>query len=336
MDSFISLPLNLSAYRHKGKDNNLMLETAGSFDPSLNPVHRHIKTALFMVYRGKAPVGRIAAIKDLLSPQRETGFFGCFECANHSGAAALLLSSAKKWLWEKGCRSMIGPATFNTNQKVGLLLEGTPAPQPMIPCNPSYYNDLMIKSGLLKHTDLYTFSWRIGTGLGGKIRGKAARAGQMPGVAIKPIQPSGSTREAGLVRDLFNGSMYGNWGFIPLTTAESSAMMKYCSAFADPDLMVAVWYKGQPAGMFIFLPTGLSRKAPPKSVRAAVMGVLPSFRRTGLGSYMIGYLEELIRRKGYRQVEISMVHEGNGPVRNLLSQSGADVTGIFRVYHAPR
>ena len=334
MDAFISLPLNISAYRHKGKGDNLMLETAGSFDPSLNPVHRHIKAALFMAYRGKEPVGRVAALKDLLNPNRDTGFFGCFECANHSGTAALLLDSAKKWLWEKGCRRMIGPVTFNTNQKVGLLLEGTPAPQPMIPFNPSYYNDLMIKSGLLKHTDLYTYSWRIGAGLAGTIRERAAQAGQMPGVVIKPINPSGSIGEAVLVRELFNGTMHGNWGFIPLTAAESSAMLKYCSAHADPDLMISVWYKGLPAGMFIFLPTALSRKEPPKSVRAAVMGVLPPFRRTGLGSYMIGYLEEIIRRKGYRQVDISMVHEENGPVRNLLTHCGANVTGIYRVYRS--
>lgn len=334
MDSFISLPLSLSAYRHKGKDNNLILESAGSFDPSLNPVHRHIKAALFMVYRGKAPVGRVAALKDLLNPNRETGFFGCFECANHSGAASLLLDSAQKWLWEKGCRRMIGPVTFNTNQKVGLLLEGTPSPQPMIPFNPSYYNDLMIKSGLTKHTDLYTYSWRISDGLDGALRKRASQARQMPGVVIRRINPSGSIGEAVLVRELFNGTMQGNWGFIPLTAAESSAMLKYCLAHADPDLMVAVWYKGLPAGMFIFLPTALSPKEPPKSVRAAVMGVLPPFRRTGLGSYMIGCLEEIIRCKGYRQVDISMVHEGNGPVRNLLKHCGASVSGIYRVYQS--
>lgn len=334
MDSFIDLPLNLPAYRHRGKGHGLMLETAGSFDPSLNPVHRHIKTALFMACREKAPVGRIAAIKDLLNPDNDTGFFGCFECANHSGAASLLLDAAKKWLWEKGCRRMIGPATFNTNQKVGLLLQGAPAPQPMIPQNPCYYNDLMIASGLTKHTDLYTYSWRIEDGLGNVIRERGARAGQMPGVSIRPINTSGFMREAVLLREIYNGTMRGGWGFVPLTTAESSAMLKYCSVHADPDLMVTVWYKGLPAGMFIFLPTSLSPKAPKKSVRAALMGVLPPFRRTGLGSYMIGRLEEIIRRKGYSQVDISMVHGENLPMRNILTHCGANVTGIYRVYQA--
>ncbi|HBV97030.1 MAG: hypothetical protein JL50_12395 [Peptococcaceae bacterium BICA1-7] len=335
MDSFIDLPLNLPAYRHKGKDLGLILETAGSFNPSLNPVHRHIKAAFFMVCRGKAPVGRIAAIKDMLYPNRDTGFFGCFECANLSGAAALLLDAAKKWLWEKGCRKMIGPVTFNTNQKVGFKLQGAPAPQPMIPGNPSYYNDLMRESGLTKHTDLYTYSWLIDQRLEDSLRERGAQAGQMPGVALRPINTSG-LQEAGLVRKIYNGSMQGSWGFVPLTAAESSAMLKYCSSHADPDLMVTVWYRGLPAGMFIFLPTALSPKAPPKSVRAAVMGVLPPFRRTGLGSYMIGYLEQIVRKKGYRQVDISMIHEGNGPMRNLLSRTGAGVTGIFRVYQDDR
>jgi GNAT superfamily N-acetyltransferase len=227
---------------------------------------------------------------------------------------------------------MIGPATFNTNQKVGLLAEGDPAPQPMIPSNPLYYNDLMIKAGMQKHTDLYTFSWRTGTGLDSKMLSRAAGAGKMPGVDIKRLGADGSARETLLVRDLFNGSMSGNWGFIPLTTDESAAMLKYCRAHADPDLLITVWYRGRPAGLFIFLPTGLSPGASPTSVRAAVLGVLPPFRRTGLASYMIGYLEEIISRKGYRRVDLSMVHEENGTVLDLVSRTGAKAAGLFRVY----
>jgi len=328
---FIQLPGMISGYRVSGEIARP--DQRANYEPAANPVHHHLKTGYFLSYRDRTPVGRIAAIIDLLNPQKETGFFGCFECENDPEAASELLNTARQWLWQNGATKMIGPATFNTNQQVGLLIEGHElGPQPMLPHNPPYYRTLLEISGLVKHTDLLTYSWHNEMGVPKKIARVADRVRKMKEVTIRRINASNIMREAPLVRDMFNGSMSANWGFIPLTTGESAAMLNYCSAFADSDLMIMAWYREKPAGIALFLPCSLSDNSP-KSVRAAILGVLPQYRHKGLESYMIEHLTTIMLRKNYQSADISMIHEDNTAMLKIVTGViGAPLTRRYRVY----
>lgn len=328
---FVAMPGRIPEYRKlKGLDP----DSPANYDPSSNPVQRHLKTVCFLAYRDGLPAGRIAAIKDFLNPDKETGFFGCFECVDDAGVSSSLVDAAFQWLLRSGCSKMIGPATFNTNQKVGLLVEGRHrSPQPMLPHNPPYYGPLLEKSGLVKHTDLLTLTWRKEMGLPEKIAGAAAKFKSGSDAVIRRINPFNIRFEAPLVRDLFNGSMSANWGYIPLTLEESAAMLNYCSMFADPDLIITLWYKGQPAGITIFLPTENTGRTPSKTVRAAILGVLPQYRHRGLDSFMIDYLITTMMIKGYESADISMIHEGNTAMLKIVTKViGAELSGRYRVY----
>lgn len=329
---FTQLPGMISGYRVSGEIARP--DQRANYDPAANPVHHHLKTGYFMAYRESKPVGRIAAIIDLLNPRKETGFFGCFECENDPEAASQLLNTACQWLWQNGATKMIGPATFNTNQQVGILIEGHElGPQPMLPHNPPYYRNLLEMSGLVKHTDLLTYSWLNEMGVPKRIARVADRVRKMQEVTIRRINASNIIREAPLVRDMFNGSMSANWGFIPLTTGESAAMLSYCSALADTDLMITVWYRGKPAGIALFLPCGHSGDDSPKSVRAAILGVLPQYRHKGLDSYMIEYMITTMLRKNYQWADISMIHEDNTAMLKIVTEViGAPLTRRYRVY----
>lgn len=328
---FTAVPGRIPEYR---KWWGLVADQTANYDPSSNPVQQHLKNGYFIVYRDGFPVGRIAAIKDFLIPDRETGFFGCFECQKDPEAVSALVDAAFQWLVRNGCSKMIGPATFNTNQKVGLLVDGLHrGPQPLLPYNPPYYGPLLEKAGLVKHTDLLTFSWRKEMGIPEKVARAAEKVRITTDASIRRINPFNIRFEAPLVRDLFNGSMSANWGFIPLTFEESAAMLDYCSMFADPDLIITVWYTGRPAGITIFLPTDISGKAPSRTVRAAIMGVLPQYRHRGLDSYMIEYLINTMLRKGYEAADISMIHEENAVMLKIVTQViGAELSGRYRVY----
>lgn len=156
MMAFVRIPNTLPAYKEMGVQ--APPDRIENYNDMSNPVHRHLKTAYFIALRDNEPVGRIAAIKDFLNPGAGTGFFGCFECENDAEAASNLITGARRWLIENGCNKLIGPATFNTNQQVGLLIEGIEqGPQIMLPFNPPYYKELLEKSGLSKITDLVTF-----------------------------------------------------------------------------------------------------------------------------------------------------------------------------------
>ncbi|MCL4442092.1 MAG: hypothetical protein M1609_16340, partial [Firmicutes bacterium] len=219
---------------------------------------------------------------------------------------------AFQWLLGNGCSKMIGPATFNTNQKVGVLVEGQHrSPQPMLSHNPPHYNLLLEKAGLVKHTDLLTFTWVKEMNVPEKITRAAESVRIAVNASIRRINPLNIRFEAALVRDLFNGSMSANWGFIPLTFDEAAAMLDYCSMFADPDLIITVWYTGQPG----------------------ILGVLPRYRHRGLDSYMIKYLIDTMLRKGYESADISMIHEENAVMLKIVTKViGAELSGRYRVY----
>lgn len=328
---FVSVPGRIPEYN---ETRGVAPDLTANYDPSSNPVHRHLRTGYFIAYRDGAPVGRIAAVKDFLNPEKETGFFSCFECREDPEVSSALVDSAFQWLVRNGCSKMIGPATFNTNQKVGLLIEGSSrSPQPLLPHNPPYYGPLLEKAGLVKHTDLLTFTWRKDMGIPEKIARAAERVRDTADASIRRINTFNIRHEAPLVRDLFNGTMSANWGFIPLTIDESAGMLDYCSMFADPDLVITVLYKGKPAGIAIFLPAATPGNTVPRTVRAAILGVLPKYRHRGLDSYIIDYLINTLLRKGYESADISMIHEENAVMLKIVTKViEAEISGRYRVY----
>lgn len=328
---FVTFPGYIPEYREIG---GLATDSPANYNPLSNPVQRHLKTGYFIAYRDGLPAGRIAAIKDFLNPNKKTGFFGCFECLDDPKVSSALIDAAFQWLLSNGCSKMIGPATFNTNQKVGVLVEGQHRnPQPMLSHSPPYYSLLLEKAGLVKHTDLLTFTWVKEMNMPEKIARAAEGVRIAANASIRRINPLNIRFEAALARDLFNGSMSANWGFIPLTFDEAAAMLNYCSIFADPDLIITVWYTGQPAGIAIFLPTSIAGGRPAKTVRAAILGVLPRYRHRGLDSYMIKYLVDTMLKKGYESADISMIHEENAVMLKIVTKViGAELSGRYRVY----
>lgn len=331
MKDFVGISRVLPAYR----EINLPLQDSiTSYDPSSNPVLRHLRTEFFIAYREGGPVGRIAAIKDFLNPDAGTGFFGCFECEDDPEAASALIETARLWLADNGCGRMIGPATFNTNQQVGILIEGhEQGPQIMLPFNPPYYQKLMEDSGLAKQTDLLTFSWYKEMGLPPSVAKMAERTRSDKSVHLRRFNLTDIASEARLVRDMFNQSMAANWGFIPMTTEESVGMLSFCQAFADRDLMLSVWVEREPAGILLFLPTAFPGRTRPRSVRAAILGVIPRHRHRGLDSYLIEHSINVMLDKGYEQADISLVHEDNSVMLKKINQIvGSSQTRRYRVY----
>lgn len=329
--SFVRVPLRISSYRGTATP---LPDNISNYNPASNPVHAHLNTAYYIACRDKTPVGRIAAIRDLLNPNPETGFFGCFECEDDPEAASALIDSARQWLVENGCLRMIGPATFNTNQEVGVLIEGhDTAPRAMLPYNPPFYPALLEKSGLVKHTDLVAFGWSREMGIPAKVARAAERVRSRGKAVIKRLDLVNIMYEAGLVRDLFNRSMQANWGFIPLTTGESAAMLSFCKTYADRDLMLTVWVEGEPAGVLLFLPISLSGPQPARALRVAILGVDPRYRHRGLDSYMLERSIQTMLEKGYDTADISLIHEDNKVMIKIVTQGfGSPQTRRYRVY----
>lgn len=327
---FIQVPSLITAY--KKLKFNLPPDNLLNYNPSFNPVHRHLKTAYFIATRNKKPIGRIAAIIDTLNPKADTGFFGCFECENDFEAACTLLAAAEEFL--KSCNriKMVGPATFNTNQQVGTQIEGFEfGPQAMLPYNPLYYGELIEKAGLVKETDLLTFNLQNIIKIPPIISKICRRVKKNSSVYIKRLPLSNTNQSAFLIKKIFNESMSENWGFIPFTMEEAVSFTNLCRQHADPDLIFCILVENTPAGILICLPTQLNCLS--NSVRVAILGVTPQYRLRGLDACLLEKALITIQEKSYTQIDISMIHEDNHIMIKTISQfTETALNRRYRVY----
>ncbi|MGQ9556863.1 MAG: GNAT family N-acetyltransferase [Desulfurispora sp.] len=303
--------------------------------PSSNPSLSHIDLSLYIVWQDSRPVGRISASYDRLNPRSDVAFFGSLVCKNSSAVMQALLKEARRFASRYNCRYLIGPATFNTNQQVGLLIEGfSHGPQYMLPYNPPYYQQLLEECGLHKEADLFTFSWSAAQGLPDRIREKAARAREsVPAARVRPVNPTSLIQEAHIISDIFNRSMNQVWGFIPVRPEETLATLHSCLPNVPSSLQLILEVDGKPAGVLLFFPAPATKRADSKSVRAGIMGIVPAYRKRGLDALLIQRAIELFLQLGYHEADLSQVHDHNVNMLNLLSKTfQLKQTRRYRVY----
>lgn len=295
------------------------------FSPLVNTVLQHVTVACFVAWDGERPVGRISASVDALNPRPEEGFWGCFECANDPGVAAALLNAAAAWLREKGKTTMLGPATLNTNEQVGLLVEGfEQGPRDDIPYNPPYYQELVEAAGLEKIHELECYGWRLPDQLPAALEKKA----RVQGVHIRPVNYR-APAEAAVVREIYNQSMARVWGFIPLTLSDARGFLSGLAGRVPPDLFLLVEVAGEPAGMLLAIPDGATGR-----LRLAVGGLVPRYQRRGIHWQGLKEFYRRCRRLGYTEGEVSQIAESNSAVKRKIIKPllGGKVIKIYRVY----
>lgn len=322
MHEFLNLPGKINTAQN---DLNLY-----DFNPFCNPVLRHMKLALFLARRGKKTVGRICAAVDELNPDQKTGFFGCFESIDDPSVARALVSTAASWLASVGKKQMVGPATFNTNQQVGLLVEGYDTPPSfMMPYNPPYYRNLLEKAGLEKLTDLVSYRWPLTSKPVTNLKAAADRAARIPNLSVRTVNFANISRDAGIIQHIYNRAMSKNWGFIPLTYAEVRNFLLSIKRFADPNLLLIAFVGTRPAGMVLCIPQSTDRK----NFRLAILGIVPEYRFRGIHALLIEKLYRKCVAGGYEEVEISQVEKNNTTVLKLISSTtGSQPCRTHRVY----
>jgi len=90
-------------------------------DPRRNPYFERGDAAYLMARRRGAPTGRLVAH---VPAEGAPGRFGFPAWSDDADVAAALVEAARLWLSERGCRSMVGPLSFEPDDEPGLLLDG--------------------------------------------------------------------------------------------------------------------------------------------------------------------------------------------------------------------
>ena len=256
MDRFVRLPLRLNA-GDPAWSPPLLMERREALDPKVNPFFKHAEAAFWLVVRDGVDVGRISAQIDALSPpnpEGRTGNFGLIAAEDDPAVFSTLLATAEAWLRERGCVIAAGPFNLSINEEVGLLVDGfhTP-PMLMMGHDPPYAGPRIEEQGYAKLKDVYAYICDTATDIPKAARARIERSTPR-GVRLRMLNLKDYDADVRRLTEIFNDSWAGNWGFAPLTEAETQHLGKSLKLLINPRLLWFAEIDGEPAGFGVTLP----------------------------------------------------------------------------------
>jgi GNAT superfamily N-acetyltransferase len=337
----------------------LILDQLQFFTPGKNPYFSHSTAQLFMAFRGDEPVGRISAHENNQHIQVHkdgAGFFGFFECIDDRAVAHALFDAASTWLWERGLKTMRGPASFSVNHEVGLLLDAFDEP-PLIRMtyNPSYYAGLIEECGLQKIQDLYAYVMFESEEMPEWLHGFSDLVLEDPKLVVRTVDIRDFKNEMERIKKIYAEAWSQNWGAVPLTDEEFDRIVGEFKLIYDRDLFFIAEYDGEPAGMSLVLPdmNQVLKKAGGRlfplgllkmlwyrrridAWRMPILGVRQEHRLRGIEVVLCRRTYDVAKKnRNYRKGEMSWVLESNTGANAVLKKLGARRSKTYRIYEKP-
>lgn len=353
---FIDLPWRIYA-RFPNWVPPLKAEVRRILDLRKHPFWEFSERILFLARRGPDTVGRIVGIVDRNYNEchgEKMGIWGFFECADDTEAAAALFSSVETWVRRKGMTFLRGPLNPSMNNEAGLLIEGFDYPPAVnMTYNPPYYLRLVEECGFTKEKDLLAFllegnAYRLPDWM----ERLAQRTAQKKGVCIRHVDPKNMDAEFALIRDIYNDSWSGNWGFVPLTKNEMRDIQKSVKPFADPDLVFFIYYEDVPAAVCVIFPDinpllkrfngrigllglikALIYRGEIRGLRLVMFGIKEKYRQLGLPMLAFQHIYKIAgENKKYQHLEMGWTLEDNESINELIGEAGARIYKKYRIY----
>ncbi|MGH7023779.1 MAG: dATP pyrophosphohydrolase [Caulobacteraceae bacterium] len=361
LERFIRVPMRLGA-----NDPNfiapLMFERREALSPKVNPFFQHADWQFWLAVKDGRDVGRISAQIDHLATtdaSAPAGYFGMISAEDDPEIFKALLTTAEDWLRARGRAQVIGPFNLSINEEVGLLVDGfdTP-PMLMMGHDPRYVGNRIEEQGYAKVKDVYAYISGVPTFTPG-VQARLNRP-PPPGVVMRPINMKDFDGEVSTLVDIWNDAWAQNWGFAPVTEAETRHLGESLKLLLHPRLIWFVEIDGEAAGFGALLPNlndaifDLKGKLVPfgwakllwrlkikgvKRGRVPLMGVKRKFAREARGAFAPFLILDAFRREavkiGITEAEYSWILEDNAPMRHILENFGARIYKTYRIYGKP-
>lgn len=348
--AFIDLPYrayrDLPAWRAP-----LRLERKAQISQKHNPALARMEHALMLAWRGSQVVGRISAMVNpahLAVHDDATGHFGFLDTlAPDPAAVAALMRAAEGWLGARGMARIAGPFNFSVNEECGLLIEGFDSPPMlMMPHGRPDYAEALDAIGYGKVIDLYAFLHDFDEIYSApeKVQKWKAAFSRDPALTVRPLDMKNFRADIALVMDIFNDAWSRNWGFVPFSADQISAMAQELRPLIRADALWIASIQGEPAGFTLLLPDlneltqGLDGRLLPfgwarllwglklrgaRRARLPLAGLRRKFHKTRQGMLaMTGSCESAFaaqHARGIRQIEASWILETNRDLLNLVA-----------------
>lgn len=329
------------------KDNpyhipGLIEEEMVTLDPKKNPAFEVCDAVLFLAYRGKEIVGRIAGIINRPSNEvwgQKHARFGFVDFIDDEQVVDALFVAVEKWAKRYGMEVLHGPLGFTDLDHEGMLVEGFDQLGTMATIyNYPYYPQHMERMGYVKDQDWHEFKIYIPEG----IPEKHQRVGEIvkKKYGLKVLKFT-SRKEiwsyAQRIFETLNVAFAPLYGFAPLTQKQIDYYVNQYIPMIRLDMITVIIREEDDAvvGFGISLPS-LSRalkkvkgrlfpfgfihllkalKAKPKVVDLYLMGVLPEYQNKGVNALLFNDLIPVYRNLGVVYAESNPELEANSAVQ---------------------
>ena len=233
-----------------------------------NPFFEHAQIKFFLAYYNNKPAGRIMSFIDYNYNEthgEKIGWLGLFEAIENSDIAQKILEAGIKYLKENSCTKITGPAKFNANGEIGLLVEGFDKnPYFMEPYNAPYYAQYFEKYGFKKENDWFSMNtdYLLSNGYMARIESLmekmngSLRNDRWNEFNIRNINFKNLKSEIKIIKDLYNPI----WGkgnhpqFTEMTKAEFDTLALGIKTIALEELIFVVEKDGFPVGISVAVP----------------------------------------------------------------------------------
>jgi len=341
---------------------NRLLGLTGLLTPE-HPYHRHAEVTHFLALKQGRPVGRISASINRRFNEHynaRIGFFGFFEVIQDYEVAKVLLNRARDWVEERGMTTLRGPGEYSnaTHERQGILIDGFQHPPTVeLTHNPPYYSDFLERYGFAKAKDYYAYIFKIQSPTPPRLIKLARQIRQRRDIETRPLVLKNLLADVELIVKIYNDSWARNWGFLPITNEEATALADSLRLVADPGLIRFAFVKGEPAAVLGALPDPYYALQPKRQwygdsdivrvmrllrkrrhiplVRLMFFGVRPKFRRLGVDAVLFSEVKDYATRRNYQHCEASLLLEDNHLIISPSEFMGASRYKTWRIYDLP-
>jgi hypothetical protein len=260
VDDFIRLPFSI--YRDIPQwVPPLQMDERRRFNPKHFPFYQHSQAAFFIAYQPSDPIsgrsdpvaiGRLAVLDNHRYNEfnnSKTAFFYLFECENNKEAAKGLFDACFDWARSRGLERILGPKGFTPLDGFGLLTKGFEhRPAFGLPYNPAYYVDLIEAQGFIKESETVSGYLSKEVVFPPRIHHLADRIAHRRGLRILRCNTRADLSAViPHLKELYNNSLEGTQGTVPLTDDEISSMANQLIWLADPKLVKLVMKVADPS-----------------------------------------------------------------------------------------
>lgn len=325
-------------------------------DRRRNPYFQHSRAEFLLAIRDGRAVGRMAVL-DPENYNRFNGtrdaFFTLFECEPDDAVARALLDAGFDWARSRGLTVIRGPHGFSALDGLGLLVKGFEhRPAFGIPYNPPYYERFLTDAGLAREADILSGYLGGHVVLPDRILRVGERVMERRGLRVERFRKRGELRRlAPKLGDLYNQSLGGTAGNVPLTDREIDAIARQMIAFADPRLIKVLSKGDEPVGFLFAYPDisaavqrtkgrmwpfgwieWLREMRTTQWVNVNGAGITEGYRGLGGTALLFTEMYRSVREGGFRHADLVQIGSENFPMLRELREFGVDFYKTHRMF----